>query len=771
MDKKRSRKSIKKIILRPQTDKTKHKNRPDPHCNSLLCLKGRDATPNKLKEIRTNVSTMDSEIHKSIQTLKMRSSFTSGFWSTKHSKKYQDKTRNAHRANNNTNTKHKTLNNFHKLTNLTHGHSKSSKKNSLKEKCSKSQNKSRVIASSSLNEFKTIISEELISHEKNKVKDSNNPFFDLKVDSPLDDDSKSQVGSSSFSPRLPPKLAKCSSVFVKKKRSSLKLYKFKFGEKKVSKLKKNKKVFKPNKPLFSTIKLKNGVQYICRLHNHLTNQEIVDQVNYSENLRVKPNSFVVRKALKNPKISSKDVYDKVVYDFVRRKDLKTKQKQKPKNISKGARQSEIQLLNALLPKDKKKKYLNSTNNFDKNKENPTISHKELGESNYEDWFECKKHDLTYTAPIDYDLPVKNMKIRLLLKQLDGIIDRLNIEYANLDTEVEYLEELNNIVHSYNSSMSQICERDKKVDVQTTIFNGQEFVKKGITKNVSSKDKHRNKLDLTLKVIIEKRYLISTHIEKAMVLFDITKKKKVLAESEEDIKISHNIYDITKSIVKQMAEEFQFVEREMNNIVDDILESNMPFKPNPLLGWQEVENEHREPEVHEISAKKLASSLIFDFTRHLTQKIGLKNSRNGSNVSSLHSSPAKLRTKLPSSFTKLINKKTLRRLSKFQSNPMNKVINEAVIHRAIDETDCDLKFTSKENRYRKEREKILSSNTLILHYVAKSLSLLGRKIKQSIQNQKNKVNFFDEAVPMPISMRPNIIIENYELSNRDKTPGS
>lgn len=306
-------------------------------------------------------------------------------------------------------------------------------------------------------------------------------------------------------------------------------------------------------------------------------------------------------------------------------------------------------------------------------------------------------------------------------------------------------------------------------MQTTIFNGKEFAKKGITKNVSSKDKYRDKLELTLKVMIEKRYLISTHIEKAMILFDIVKKKKVLAESEEDIKISHNIYGITKSIVKQMAEEFQLVEREMNNTVDEILESNMPFKPNPFLGWQEVEIEQRESEVQEISAKKLVSSLIFDFTRHLTQKIWSKNSRNGSTVSSLHSSPVKLRSKLPSSFTKLASRKTLMRLSKVQSNPMNKVINEAAIQRAIDETDCDLKFTSKENKYRKERERIMSSNTLILHYVAKSLSLLGRKIKQSIQNQKKKVNFFDEAVPMPISMRPNIIIENYELSNEEKAP--
>ena len=69
---------------------------------------------------------------------------------------------------------------------------------------------------------------------------------------------------------------------------------------------------------------------------------------------------------------------------------------------------------------------------------------------------------------------------------------------------------------------------------------------------------------------------------------------------------------------------------------------------------------------------------------------------------------------------------------------------------------------------KTKENIKGSSTLILHYVAKSLSLLGSKIKESMKKQKNRVNLFSDSIPMPISMRPNIIVENYEFLNRNKS---
>ena len=137
--------------------------------------------------------------------------------------------------------------------------------------------------------------------------------------------------------------------------------------------------------------------------------------------------------------------------------------------------------------------------------------------------------------------------------------------------------------SYNSEMAEILENYKTTEIRTLIFNGEEYSKSGVSIDpaVTLKDEHKDKLGAKLKIIIEKRYTISSHIEKAMVLFDIAKKKKIMAETKTDVSIAECIYKVIRGIIKEMAENFQFVDREMKNMVDEIGDCNMPFKPNPF----------------------------------------------------------------------------------------------------------------------------------------------------------------------------------------------
>ena len=53
---------------------------------------------------------------------------------------------------------------------------------------------------------------------------------------------------------------------------------------------------------------------------------------------------------------------------------------------------------------------------------------------------------------------------------------------------------------------------------------------------------------------------------------------------------------------------------------------------------------------------------------------------------------------------------------------------------------------------------------ILEYVAKSFALLGRKVKSSM-NKNKKTDLFADQVIMPVSMKPNLIIENYQINPR------
>jgi len=78
--------------------------------------------------------------------------------------------------------------------------------------------------------------------------------------------------------------------------------------------------------------------------------------------RIKTNSFVIQKQVKTPHISASDVYEKVIYDAVRR-DNKAKNKQKKQesedtdNLLRRKSmlsKSEMQMLNVLIPKDKRK---------------------------------------------------------------------------------------------------------------------------------------------------------------------------------------------------------------------------------------------------------------------------------------------------------------------------------------------------------------------------------------------------------------------------------
>jgi hypothetical protein len=179
----------------------------------------------------------------------------------------------------------------------------------------------------------------------------------------------------------------------KLKRNSLYL---KTGNKKTKSKKAAKKPpIVPKNPLFAQISLKDNVKYWCRLNNHLTNDEVKTQLAFMLCQRIKTNSFVVHKNVKTPHISAMDVYEKVVYDAVRR-DTKAPPKNQDSTIQQHdamkrksvLSRSEMQLLNVLIPKEKRKentkKILHNTEDLSED-----ICKKELGESTYNDWYEVK----------------------------------------------------------------------------------------------------------------------------------------------------------------------------------------------------------------------------------------------------------------------------------------------------------------------------------------------------------------------------------------------
>lgn len=186
----------------------------------------------------------------------------------------------------------------------------------------------------------------------------------------------------------------------------------------------------------------------------MSKEEITDRLRFQNSQRISCNSFVVHKQLKVPHISAKDVYEKVVYDAVRRDTGKKKTSSSTPAIARSKTvlsKSEMQMLNVLIPKDKRKE------NAKKQNEGPNdeISKKRLGESTYEDWYEVKRHDLAEKIPVEEEVNVKNMDIRLLIKQIDKAIEFTELEAESIESEVNFLREVKSIVDTFNEQMKDL----------------------------------------------------------------------------------------------------------------------------------------------------------------------------------------------------------------------------------------------------------------------------------------------------------------------------
>lgn len=73
------------------------------------------------------------------------------------------------------------------------------------------------------------------------------------------------------------------------------------------------------KEKYKIIKLTNGVQYVGRLNMHLSPNETVRNLKFSESAKIRPCKDVVKLSLKAPKPRARDFYNKFVYEQVRNK--------------------------------------------------------------------------------------------------------------------------------------------------------------------------------------------------------------------------------------------------------------------------------------------------------------------------------------------------------------------------------------------------------------------------------------------------------------------
>ena len=90
----------------------------------------------------------------------------------------------------------------------------------------------------------------------------------------------------------------------------------------------------------------------------------------------------------------------------------------------------------------------------------------------------------------------------------------------------------------------------------------------------------------------------------MALYDIAKTQKLMSETKTDKEIANSLYDYSKQIVKELAQDFQLTDNNFKNLIEDILEFNMPKKPNPFQNWHEIDDPNTDLHIDEFTGEKL-----------------------------------------------------------------------------------------------------------------------------------------------------------------------
>lgn len=73
----------------------------------------------------------------------------------------------------------------------------------------------------------------------------------------------------------------------------------------------------------------------------------------------------------------------------------------------------------------------------------------------------------------------------------------------------------------------------------------------------------------------------------MALYDICKAQMVIADTSADKEMYQRLYHVWFQLLKGMAEDYQVADNAFNHLVSQMLDLNMPHKPNPLQSWHHV----------------------------------------------------------------------------------------------------------------------------------------------------------------------------------------
>lgn len=172
----------------------------------------------------------------------------------------------------------------------------------------------------------------------------------------------------------------------------------------------------------------------------------------------------------------------------------------------------------------------------------------------------------------------------------------------------------------------------------------------------------------------------------MNLYDIAKTQKLMADTKTDKEIAENLFEISKQILKELAEDFQLIDNEFKILVDQILEFNMPDRPNPLQSWHELNDPKMDLHIDEFTGEKLPSTpkALTHFAKGMA--------KTGKSINILKHS--QVYNKILKTVKHSYRNENNVRFKLLAKKPV-KMVNDSLVKKAIEETDCNLNLNVKD----------------------------------------------------------------------------
>ncbi|CAI2368975.1 unnamed protein product [Moneuplotes crassus] len=298
------------------------------------------------------------------------------------------------------------------------------------------------------------------------------------------------------------------------------------------------------------MKVNHDLEYICRLENNLSLRDIKKRVELMEDPKLRCNSHSFLEPMKVPKLKIRDVYEKIVYETVRREK---EWKDGTVDLTKG---------------------LEGQNELEKVIENNEKDIKKLpfGERKFQHWASLQDiHDFTIKkAAKNPTEEIKSESIRELIHSIKTNTEIQDHRITKVLDIIEFLKNIQSKITEYESLILEIIRSPSAYDENVVIFDGtKENPLLDYEKIVNTTGDRKASLLNKINVLKKKREAASEYKEIFKKIFIKAEQKKATYSNLEEKEICEVSYEVSKRVYQQICRNFKQFTSKLENVLDQL----------------------------------------------------------------------------------------------------------------------------------------------------------------------------------------------------------